>query len=215
MQKFAAVVLLVLAFIPGPGRAALALVEGQDYESLPVAQPVETGKKIEVREFFWYGCPHCYVLEPGLERWVKKLPASVWFVRTPGTAPHWLTHAQAYYTFDALGVAKSTHNAFFKAVQEQKQQLNDANAIGDFMATRGIDKQKFMESFNSFGVRTNLEKARQLNKDYNVSSVPALVIDGKYLTSPGMVKDEDRFFKVVDELIARAARERKQKAKKL
>ena len=212
MQKFAAVILLILAFLPGPSRAAL--VAGQDYEVLPVPQPVETGKKIEVREFFWYGCPHCYVLEPSLERWVKKLPATAKFVRTPGVAPHWLTHAQAYYAFEELGVTKKIHNVFFKAVQEQKLQLNDASAIGDFVATHGVNKQKFIDAFNSFAVRTNLEKAKQTNIVFNISSVPAVVVDGKYLTSPGMVVGEERFFKVVDELIAKAAQERKQKPKK-
>src|SRR5437868_1723218 len=86
---------------------------GSDYIVLPTPQPVETGDKIEVREFFWYGCPHCYALEPALAAYVKKLPSNVRFVRTPGVASSWLIHAQAYYTFESLGVTERLHGPFF------------------------------------------------------------------------------------------------------
>jgi thiol:disulfide interchange protein DsbA len=182
---------------------------------VPFPTPVETGNKIEVREFFWYGCPHCYMLEPALTRWLKKLPANAQFVRTPGTAsPRWELHAQAYYTFEALGVTAKLHEAFFKAVQEQHDTLNDEKSITDFAVSHGVDRKRFSEAFNSFGVRLKFEKAKQINKDLNIDSVPTLVVDGKYLTGPAMTGGEDEFFKVLDQLISKAAKERKKRPAK-
>src|SRR5438270_13500049 len=91
-------------------------VEGRDYKVLPEPQPVETGNQIEVREFFWYGCPHCYALEPSLNAYVKKLPSNVRFIRTPGVAGGWRLHAQAYYTFETVRVSSQVQHAFFEAV---------------------------------------------------------------------------------------------------
>jgi thiol:disulfide interchange protein DsbA len=189
--------------------------EGQQYLEVPFPSPVETGTKIEVREFFWYGCPHCYVLEPALTRWLKKLPASAQFVRTPATAsPRWMLHAQAYYTFELLGVMAKLHQDFFKAVQDQQGAFNDEKSITDFAVSHGVDRKRFSEAFNSFGVRLKLEKAKQYNTDLNIDSVPTLVVDGKYLTSPSMTGGEDELFKVLDQLISKAAKERKKKPAK-
>jgi len=193
-----------------PGLTLAGIVEGRNYMEVPFPATVTTGKKIEVREFFWYGCPHCYVLEPGLEKWLKRLPSNAQFVRTPGTAsPAWRIHAQAYYTFETLGVEDKWHGAFFKAVQEHHQEFNDANGIEKFAVAHGIDKQKFRDAFNSFGVRLKVEKAIQLNQDLNINSVPTVVVDGRYLTSPAMAEGEDQFFQVLDFLIKKAAQERK------
>jgi protein dithiol oxidoreductase (disulfide-forming) len=169
-----------------------------------------------VREIFWYGCPHCYVLEPGLASWLKKLPANAQFVRTPGTvSARWATHAQVYYTFETLGVMEKLHGAFFKAVQEQKKdELNDEKGITEFAVRHGVDRKQFSEAFNSFGVRLKLEKAKQLNQDLNIDSVPSVVVDGKYLTSPAMAEGEAQFYKVLDDLIGKATKERKKKAAK-
>lgn len=205
----------MLALMLVPGWAHAGFEEGRQYLVVPFPAAVETGKKVEVREFFWYGCPHCYVLEPALTRWLKKLPANAQFVRTPGlAAPQWRIHGQAYYTFEALGVAAKLHEPFFKAVQEQQASYGDEKGIADFAASHGIDRKKFSEAFDSFGVRLKLDKAKQLNEELNINSVPTFVVDGKYLTSPAMAEGEDRFFKVVDYLIDKAARERKKKATK-
>src|SRR3989338_7863775 len=141
----------LLAVILFPALVQAAIVEGKHYRTVPLPVAVETGTKVEVREIFWYGCPHCYVLEPGLMGWVKKLPAHAQFVRTPGTvSARWATHAQAYYTFETLGIMENVHGAFFKAVQEQKQgELNEEKGIADFAARHGVDRNKFSEAFNS------------------------------------------------------------------
>ena len=208
---------------------------GSDYIVLPTPQAVETGDKIEVREFFWYGCPHCYALEPALAAYVKKLPPQARFVRTPGAAPHWLLHAQAYYAFESLGVTERLHAPFFAAVQNppaassappaekgffsnlfgSKPQsvampsMNTEAGITAFAAEHGVDRAAFTEAFNSFGVRTRLERAKQQNLAFRVDGVPMLAVDGRYITSPSMAKGEEAMLKVVDFLIQKAAKERK------
>lgn len=213
MRRLMGGCLAMLMLFPVLARAEFT--EGRQYMPVPFPTAVETGNKVEVREIFWYGCSHCYVLEPGLTRWLKKLPANARFVRTPATAsPRWAIHAQAYYTFEALGAMEKLHGAFFKAVQEKPDALNDEKGIADFAARHGIDRKKFTEAFNSFGVRLKLEKAKQVNQDLNINSVPTLVVDGKYLTSAAMAGGEEAMFKLLDQLIGKAAKERNKKAAK-
>lgn len=208
MKRFLGGCLMAL-LLAGPAQAGFE--EGRHYMVLPFSAPVETGDKIEVREFFWYGCPHCYVLEPALANWLKKMPANVKFVRTPGTAPRWMIHAQAYYAFEALGALEKLHGAFFKAMQDKSAALNDEKAIADFVASQGVDRTKFSEALNSFGVRLKLEKAKQLNQDLNISSVPAMVVDGKYLTTAAMAGGEGAMLSLLDDLIGKAVKERRKK----
>lgn len=189
--------------------AAATFEEGRHYTELVFPQDVETGKQIEVREFFWYGCPHCYTLEPTLERWLGKKPKNVEFVRTPGTAPRWLLHAQAYYAAESLGAVPKLHSAMFNAIHAQKRQLDDEASLLKFVAEQGVDPAKFKEALNSFGVRLKVEKAKRLNEAYTVNSVPALVIDGKYLTTPAMAGGDEAVVKVVEFLVQKASAGRK------
>lgn len=212
MKRFLGGCVMALFLLPVLAHAGFE--EGRHYMVLPFPAQVETGDKIEVREFFWYGCPHCYVLEPALANWLKKIPANAQFVRTPGTAPRWMIHGQAYYTFEAMGALEKLHGAFFKAMQDKPGAFNDEKAIADFAANHGVDRKKFDEAFNSFGVRLKLEKAKQLNQDLNISSVPALVVDGKYMTTAAMAGGEGQMLKLLDDLIGKAAKERKKKPAK-
>jgi thiol:disulfide interchange protein DsbA len=200
---------LLFAALPLVAAAGVAPEEGRDYLELPFPQPVETGSQIEVREFFWYGCPHCDALEPVLRAWLRKKPAGVSFLRTPGVAPHWLVHAQAYYTFESLGVVDKVHAAFFDAYHRGQRKLDTLAALADFAAEHGIDRELFLRTFNSFGVRVKVERAKQLNAAYGIHSVPTLVVDGRYVTSPVMAGGNEQVMKVVDELIKRARRERR------
>jgi len=209
MKRILAICVLALL----PVAAAPALEEGRDYIALPTPQPVETGDKIEVREFFWYGCPHCYSLEPVIDRWLQRKPANVSFVRTHATYPSWMTHARAFYTFAALGATAQTHSALFRALHQQRRPLNTEQDLAAFAQEQGIDAAKFRQAFNSFGVRTELERAKQLVAAYQVTSVPMFAIDGKYITSPAMAGSETAFIAVLDQLVERAARERAGAAK--
>ena len=168
-------------------RAAATYVEGRHYAELALPQAVETGNKIEVREFFWYGCPHCYDLEPAIEAWLKKLPRQGAVRaharrRSPLAGPR----ARVLRVRGARRVREKTHVAFFKALHVQKRPLEDEPSLLGFAAANGVDKEKFRQAFNSFGVRLKLDKARQLNLEMGIHSVPTLVVDGKYLTTPVM-----------------------------
>lgn len=182
--------------------------QARGYAELPAPQAVESGSKIEVREFFWYGCPHCYAVEPIVERWLKRKPANVEFIRTPATAPRWLVHAQAFYAFEALGATVKTHSALFKALHEKNRKLENQEALAEFAAEQGLDATKFREAFNSFGVRTKLEKAKRINEVYGVTSVPMFSVDGKYMTSAELAGGDEAVMTVVDQLVQKAAQER-------
>jgi thiol:disulfide interchange protein DsbA len=207
------VLVLLGLLLPLPLWAA-SYVENRHYLELALPQPTETGGKVEVREFFWYGCPHCKELEPELERWLKKMPANAQFVRTPGVGGSWLIHARAYYAFETLGVVNRVHAPFFRAMHEQRSRLDSEEALVQFAGENGVDKNKFREAFNSFGVRLKLDKARQLNMEAGISSVPTFLVDGRYLTSPTMAGGNRKMLKVVEFLVKKVARERKTGAKK-
>ena len=212
MKKLVYVFVIGVALTTAPGWAAYE--KGRHYYELPFSQPVETGGKIEVREFFWYGCPSCYTLEPVLASWLQRIPANARFVRTPGVAPRWLIHAQAFYAIESLGATGKLHRAFFDAIHKQNRVLNTEERVARFVAEHGIDRKEFHRAFNSFGVRLKLKKAIWLNKNFGINSVPALVVDGKYLTSPTIAGGNKAAMKVVDYLIDKAARERRREKRK-
>jgi len=208
--------LLALFLIAGSPAGAAELSTGVQYQELFQAQPVETGDKIEVRELFWYGCPHCYHLEPYLEKWLKTMPANAAFVRMPAVLPDnpnrvsWRPDARAYYTFEALGVVDRVHGALFKAIHAQKRKdlVTSPTALADFAAENGIDRQKFLDTYNSFGVDSKVRQAAAMFGRYEADGVPTIIIDGKYRTSPSMAGGHERVGEVMDFLIRKAAAER-------
>lgn len=177
---------------------------GVDYELISPAQPTEDSGTIEVVEVFWYGCPHCYHLEPTLAAWVKKLPQDVRFVRMPAASeykPVWDLHARAYYTAEILGVLNELHQPLFDANQGQTK-LETRNALADFFVSHGVDRDLFFSKFESFPVKTlNLGRSRDMMKRYGVAGVPAIVIQGKYLVTARLAKSQDNMFKIMDYLI--------------
>ena len=220
---YAAVVLAM--FAAGNGMAQQAPVAGRDYNLIKPPQPTDNGKKIEVIEFFWYGCPHCYHLEPSLNAWLKKKPADVDFKPVPGTfgAPTWEPLTRTYHALDAMGLGGKYHDAIFAAIHQEKDSgkqralVNDPRAIADWLGSKGVDKQKFLDTYNSFGVNGRTKRSEEMTRNYDVSGTPALAIDGKYLISPSSFPNADnslnydRFFNAVDQLIAQVRKERSQK----
>lgn len=204
--------LLVLLFLPFMARAQL--LEGVEYTRLGQPQPVESGSKIEVREFFWYGCPHCFHLEPFLEKWLKTLPKNAQFVRTPAVFnERWAVHARAYYAFEALGITAKMHTALFDAMNVEKKPMADANSIADLVAAKGGNRQAFLDAYNSFGMQANINRATQLVQAYRIESVPTLIVDGKFMTNANIAGGYDKVPKVLDFLIKKAAAERAAKKK--
>jgi len=198
--------LFALLLLPFSGQAQF--LEGVEY-TLVNPQPVETGSKVEVREFFWYGCPHCFSLEPSVAKWLKTMPKNAQFVRTPAVFnEQWAVHARAYYAFEALGITTKMHNALFHALHVDKRPLNDANSIAAFVAEKGADRTAFLDAYNSFGMQANVNRATQAGRAYNIDSVPTLIVDGKYMTNANIAGGFDRAMQVVDFLVKKAAAER-------
>jgi thiol:disulfide interchange protein DsbA len=204
--------LFALLLLPFSGQAQF--LEGVEYTRVS-PQPVETGSKVEVREFFGYGCPHCYTLEPFLDKWQKTLPKNVQFVRTPAVfSEAWAVHARAYYAFEALGITAKMHYALFQALHDEKRVLNNADSLAAFVAEKGGDRKAFLDAYNSFGMQANLSRATQAGRAFNIDSVPTLIVDGKYMTNANIAGGYDKVPKVLDFLIKKAAAERSTPKKK-
>ena len=167
-------------------------VEGRHYVRLATPQPVlAPAGKIEVVEFFWYGCPHCNAFEPSLEAWTKTLPADVMFRRMPvAFQSQYEVHQRLYFTLEAMGLLDTMHRRVFAAIHVDHLQLNRADVIADFVAKNGVDRAKFLEIFDSFSVQSKARQARQLSEGYKIDGVPALGIHGRFYTSPSLAGGE-------------------------
>jgi thiol:disulfide interchange protein DsbA len=189
------------------GAAGAQPVEGKDYVKLKNPQPVESGKKIEVIEFFSYGCPHCADLEPTLDAWLAKLPPDVEFKRVPVIfQPKWEPLAKIYYTLDALGVERQLSPEVFKAIHSAGLALYQDKVFFDWAAAHGVDRAKVQDVYNSFGVTSKFNRAKALVQAYNIQSVPTVIVDGKYSTSERLPHPE--YPSVIDALIVKARAER-------
>lgn len=196
--------LLSLGSLTAHTALAESLVAGQHYAVL--ANPVATSQadKIEVVELFWYGCPHCYQLEPTISNWKKDLPEDVNFVKIPAMfGGIWNLHGQLFYTLQALKADDSVHEAIFEALHERNRRLASLPEITAFVGGLGIDKEKFEKTWNSFGVKSQLEKAKKLAIAYQISGVPALVVNGKYRFDIGMAGGLQETAEVADLLVAK------------
>ncbi len=210
MKKALYSLFLLLCFAPAV--QAANYLEGIEYDRLPAAQPVDTGKQVEVREVFWYGCPHCYTLEPHIQRWLKTKPANAEFVRMPGILrDSWEPQGRAYYAFEALGVTEKLHGVFFKAIHEGRQNLNDEASIADFVGQHGVDKEAFRKAYRSFSVDAAVKNAIRLGERYGLDSVPTVIVDGKYRTSASKAGSYEALMDVVNFLVQKSAAERKSK----
>jgi protein dithiol oxidoreductase (disulfide-forming) len=186
---------------------AASLVEGKDFIQLQTPAPVSlpsAQKKVEVIEFFWYGCPHCFAFEPLLEPWVKQLPADVYFRAQPFAFIGPVEHQKLFYALEELGQREAMQRKLFNAIHVQKKSLNTEAEIGAFVAANGVDGAKFAEAFKSFAVNTKLSRGKQLSGAYKIDSVPTLGIQGRFFTSPSLTGSSERALQVTDGLIQRA-----------
>lgn len=185
---------------------------GVEYNTTTKDITTDNPGKIEVLELFWYGCIHCYQLEPQLHSWVNKLPADVVFKRVPGLPrADWAPMAKAYYAMETLGVLDKLHGKLFDAIHKSRslKPTDEAAAIDWVSKEGGLDKKKVQEAFNSFTSNTKLNRAAQIFRDSGATGVPALIIDGKYVTSSSMAGGNVQVLKVADHLIAKARAEKK------
>jgi thiol:disulfide interchange protein DsbA len=198
-------------------------VNGEDYRSLDKAQEVAPGSKVEVTEFFAYWCPHCNAFDPYVSKWVKAQGDKIIFKRVPvffhdGDE----VQQKMYYALEALGKNDALHESIFHAIHQDRKPLREEGAIADFVASKGVDRAKFVSAFDSFGVQAKVKRAAQLIAIYNVDAVPTVAIDGRFETSPSIAgsklanhPEEELFgttLTVMDWLVAKAANERKSQA---
>lgn len=188
--------------------AQAQLRPGADYSVLKVAQPVESKGKVDVVEFFWYRCPHCYSLEPTLEAWVKKLPADVHFRRVPAVlSDNWAIDARIFYAFEALGVLDRVHRAFFDAIHKDRLVITNETAMTEWLTKQGIDRKKFDAAYSSFGVQTQVKRAAQQSAAYQLDGVPMLAVQGRYTVSGEQGGSHSGMVAKVEQLIEMARKD--------
>lgn len=180
----------------------LTQAESLGYEPLSSVQPTQNQDKIEIIEFFWYGCPHCYSFEPVLSKWLKNKPDNVEFIRQPAIFNKtWGKHAKAYFVAEALGVVDKVHVDFFDAIQTKKQKLETEDQLAQFFVAHGVDETDFRNTFNSFLVDAKLRQAKAMAPRYGITGVPAIIINGKYKTNGPLAKSQENMIAVMNRLI--------------
>ena len=200
-------VLLTLGLLWCSGVYAQEFQAGTHYRTLATAVPTSTSDKVEVVEVFWYGCPHCYALEPTVLKWLENKPDNVEFVLIPGVlGKRWELDARVYYTAETLGVLDKTHQAYFDELHVKKNRMSNKEQVADFFAGLGVDRDAFLKTFDSFGVETKLRRSQQLVKRYKIRGVPAIIVNGKYEVS-SQAGPPDKMFEVVDYLVEKEAQE--------
>ena len=178
-------------------RGAFAQSTGNVTELNPPL-PTESDGKIEVLEFFWYGCIHCYNLEPRLETWLKTKPADVAFRRVPAVlSDRWGHDAAVFYAFEALGVLDKLHRPFFDAIHRERLRSDNTPALNAWLEKNGVDAKKFEATARSFGVQSKVKRAIRLTSDYKVDGTPAMAVHGRYTISAG-----DTMLDTVNQLVA-------------
>jgi thiol:disulfide interchange protein DsbA len=203
----AACLTLAPALWSGAQAQGAAPIEGTNYVKLSQSAPVSASAgKVEVVEFFWYGCPHCNHFEPYLAAWAAKLPADVVFRRVPVAFREnpFGVHQRLYFAVEAMGLIPALHAKIFHAMHEEGLKLDKPELIGDFIAKQGVDKAKFMGVFDSFAVQTKAKQARTLAEAYKIDGVPTLGIAGQYYTSVSLNGTPDKTLAVVDALVAKS-----------
>lgn len=195
---------LMLFFAAGLAQAQPTL--GVEYRELASAQPTDTPGKIEVVEFFWYGCPHCYTFEPVVEPWVKKLPKDVHFRRIPAMFnEEWALGGRAYYALEAIGELDRLHKALFDAVHTgSRLKVSNEAALTEWLSKQGADTKKFAAAYRSFSVEGKLKRAAQLTQAYKIEGVPSMAVDGKYVVITDKIQSFEHLLEVTDYLIEKS-----------
>lgn len=176
-------------------------VAGEHYRVLdnPVRTASDNG--VEVAEVFWYGCPHCYNFKPLAEAWEAEAPDYINYVKLPAALGRsWEPHAYAFYALEAMGELDKVHDALFDALAGERRHLNTPEALADFVAGYGVNAEKFLENYNSFGVRARVQQAQAKIRGARITGTPTMLVDGKYVVSASMAGSHENTLKVVEYL---------------
>jgi thiol:disulfide interchange protein DsbA len=201
---------LVLMAIGAQAQAPTLPQLSRDYIRLDPPRPVSSGDRIEVIEFFYYGCPVCYELEPTLARWSFNAPGSVSLRRVPALASDsWENFAKLFYTLENLGQLQRLHWPVYDNFHFDGVKLNEEPVMIDWVSHNGVDKQKFISLYRSPEIAAKLAAAREMTQNYDIKGVPSIVIDGKYVTSARLAGGTRELMKLVDQLVELARKERR------
>jgi len=177
---------------------------GQDFDKTAEVINTDNPGKIEVTEVFWYGCIHCYHMDPILNAWVKKLPADVVFKRVPGLPnPSWAPMARAFYAMEDLKLSDKLHTALFDAINKERSldPTNEAAAIDWMTKKSGLDKAKVEAAFKSFSMNNKLNQTANFFRASGATGVPSLIVNGQFITSSTMAGGNEQALKTVDFII--------------
>ena len=200
---------LLAAFALSPLVARAQTGAEPPYTTLKDALPVENPDKIEVAEFFWYGCIHCYNLEPLLETWVPKLPADIQFRRIPAVFnERWAHDAAIFYAFEVLGVLDKLHRPLFDAIHKDRLKTDNPAALGEWLTKNGLEPKKFEATMKSFGVQSKLKRAAQLTGASRIDGTPALMVQGRFTISSEQGKSREGMLSVAESLAGQVRKTR-------
>ena len=175
----------------------------QFYDPIRPVQPTQSGDKIEVVEVFWYGCPHCYTLEPYIQNWLKTKADDVMFRRVPGIlGRNWIPHARAFFTAEKLGVVEQIHTPLFTALHKDKKRIfTDAEVKRFFLDATGVSEEEFDRIYNSREIDIKIRQAQIMQQKARLSGVPSIIVNGKYLTGAAKARNYDNLLKVINQLV--------------
>jgi len=196
-------VLLVLLAAP-----VHAQVENQDYKTLHPADPPPATEKVEVIEFFSYACPHCFAMQPHIEKWAAELPKDATFTRVPVSfgRREWGQLSRAYYALEATGDLARLDDALFDGIHKEHRPLFDEDNLAAWAGEHGVDASKFRAAFESPGVTARTMRAEQLSRLFTINSVPSVVVDGKYLA---LGKTHEEMLQIARQLVDKSIAARK------
>jgi thiol:disulfide interchange protein DsbA len=202
-----ALTLFSLLFIFAGSACAASYEEGTHYKRIDKEKATDTNK-VEVVEFFMYSCPHCYAFEPSVNKWKQNKPDNVEFIRMPVTFNSYATlHARAYYALQLLDKTEEIHPRFFTEIHVKKNYMKTLDSVAGFVQQHGVNRSEFIDAMNSFSVESNIRKTTKLVKDYRLSGVPAVTINGKYLISASMAGNYENMIKIMNYLIEKESAE--------
>lgn len=200
LRKLLMVILLPAMLVMAPG--ILAQESADTYKVIRPAQPTRSSDKVEVLEVFFYGCIHCYNLEPFVTQWLENKPSDVEFYRMPVVfRDDYKPLAQAYYTAEKLGVLDKIHEQLFSAIHKDHRQLFTEGPLKEFFVEQGVDGDEFTRIFNSAEITTKVRQAEVMGRRYMISAIPTVIVNGKYLTSPAQAKGQKELFEVIEQLV--------------
>lgn len=182
--------------------------QGVHYTELSDPQPVQTDEQIEVRELFWYGCPHCYTLEPFIENWIRNKPENAQYVPTPGIFHAQSEfHARVFYTFEALGITDKVHRDFYDELHQRGNRIYNVEGLVEFAAKHDVGADELRGAYDSFSVDANVRSAKQMFGKYGATGVPTMIVDGRYRFTVSSAGGHKQLLELIDFLVDKAATE--------